>query len=151
MDGATWAALAATLTALGAIWTWIAFRRRGAANGLRALGFTLLPAAAWLTGTLEMLTEIAGSVTDWATGLAFNPMTWAGIGLAGLAVVLWVVSGYLRDRAIGRGQAAPAGEVPAGRRTELPPASGRSAKKSEQPVDDELAEIEALLKKRGIS
>ena len=86
VEGTTWAALTAALTVAGAIWTWIAFRRRGAANGLRALGFTLLPAAAWLTGTLEMVVEIAGSVTDWATGLVFNILTWAGVGLAGLAV-----------------------------------------------------------------
>lgn len=149
MDEATWAALAAALTVAGVIWTWVAFRRRGAANGLRALGFTLLPAAAWLTGTLEMMTEITGSVTDWATGLVLNPMTWAGIGLGGLAVVLWVVSGILRDRQLARGQKDGAGpaQVPR-RRTELP---AGSEKRSSGPVmDDDMAEIEALLKKRGI-
>ena len=83
MDGTTWAALTAALTVAGAIWTWIAFQRRGAANGLRALGFTLLPAAAWLTGTLEMVVEIAGSITDWATSLVFNIFTWAGVGSPG--------------------------------------------------------------------
>ncbi|HSR28124.1 MAG TPA: cellulose synthase, partial [Actinomycetes bacterium] len=108
----------------GAIWTWIAFQRRGAANGLRALGFTLLPAAAWLTGTLEMVVEITGSVTDWATSLVFNVFTWAGVGLAGLAVVLFLVSGIIRDRQLARGQqpgqdrAAPqATDGGAGRRT----------------------------------
>ena len=40
VEGTTWAALTAALTVAGAIWTWIAFRRRGAANGLRAMGFT---------------------------------------------------------------------------------------------------------------
>ena len=82
MEGTTWAALTAALTVAGAIWTWIAFRRRGSANGLRALGFTLLPAAAWLTGTLEMVVDIAGSVTDWATSLVFDVRTWLGVGLA---------------------------------------------------------------------
>lgn len=151
MEGTTWAALTAALTVAGAIWTWIAFRRRGAANGLRALGFTLLPAAAWLTGTLEMVVEIAGSVTDWATGLVFNIFTWAGIGLAGLAVVLFVVSGIIRDRQLARGQAAGSpGAAPAPKsRESLPPTpSSRSAGTS--PIDDELADIEALLKKRGI-
>ena len=105
VEGTTWAALTAALTVAGAIWTWIAFRRRGAANGLRAMGFTLLPAAAWLTGTLEMVVEIAGSVTDWATGLVFNVLTWSGIGLAGLALVLFVVSGFIRDRQLARAQA----------------------------------------------
>ena len=116
MDGTTWAALTAALTVAGAIWTWIAFRRRGAANGLRALGFTLLPAAAWLTGTLEMVVEIAGSITDWATSLVFNITTWAGVGLAGLAVVLLLVSGFIRDRQLARAQqGGTAKATPAGR------------------------------------
>lgn len=151
MEGTTWAALTAALTVAGAIWTWIAFRRRGAANGLRALGFTLLPAAAWLTGTLEMVVEIAGSITDWATGLVFNIFTWAGVGLAGLAVVLWVVSGIIRDRQIARGQSAgsPRATGSSASRGSLPP-SAPSRQKGGSPIDDEMADIEALLKKRGI-
>lgn len=157
MDGTTWAALTAALTVAGAIWTWIAFRRRGAANGLRAMGFTLLPAAAWLTGTLEMVVEIAGSITDWATSLVFNVLTWTGVGLAGLAVLLFVVSGFIRDRQLARGQAAgkpgkpgkPA--TPGAASAGLPEASStRSPARGGSPVDDDLADIEALLRKRGI-
>ncbi|MBL0747866.1 hypothetical protein [Nocardioides baculatus] len=151
MEGTTWAALTAALTIAGAIWTWIAFRRRGAANGLRALGFTLLPAAAWLTGTLEMVVEIAGSVTDWATSLVFNVLTWSGVGLAGLALLLFVVSGFIRDRQLARGQAAggtAAADPATSSGRELPPTSPRS--KGGSPIDDEMADIEALLKKRGI-
>ena len=152
MEGTTWAALTAALTVAGAIWTWIAFRRRGAANGLRALGFTLLPAAAWLTGTLEMVVEIAGSVTDWATGLVFNVLTWTGVGLAGLALLLFVVSGIIRDRQLGRARSGTAPEdrdvTPSRRREALPPTSTSSAGGS--PIDDEMADIEAMLRKRGI-
>jgi hypothetical protein len=155
VEGTTWAALTAALTVAGAIWTWIAFRRRGAANGLRAMGFTLLPAAAWLTGTLEMVVEIAGSVTDWATSLVFDVRTWVGVGLGGLAVVLWVVSGFIRDRQLGRAQSGTGSGDAAGdrrgatrRQQELPPASAGTTGGS--PIDDDLADIEALLKKRGI-
>ncbi|HET7519530.1 MAG TPA: cellulose synthase [Actinomycetes bacterium] len=164
MEETTWAALTAALTLAGAIWTWIAFRRRGAVNGLRALGFTLLPAAAWLTGTLEMVVEIAGSVTDWATGLVFDIFTWAGVGLAGLALVLFVVSGFLRDRQLGRARSSgpasgPASDSASGStprttrgRRELPAASSGSAGTTGRSpiVDDDLADIEALLRKRGI-
>lgn len=150
MEGTTWAALTAALTVAGAIWTWIAFRRRGAANGLRAMGFTLLPAAAWLTGTLEMVTEIAGSVTDWATTLVFDVRTWVGVGLAGLAVVLWFVSGIIRDRQLARGQAVGQGRTTGGADA-LPEASStRTGPTSRAAVDDEMADIEALLRKRGI-
>jgi hypothetical protein len=152
VEGTTWAALTAALTVAGAIWTWIAFRRRGAANGLRAMGFTLLPAAAWLTGTLEMVVEIAGSVTDWATSLVFNVLTWTGVGLAGLAVVLFVVSGFIRDRQLARGQAVGKTGKPAGAPSQgLPEASSTRSKASGgSPIDDDLADIEALLRKRGI-
>ena len=73
----TWAALTAVLTALGAAWTWYAFRHRGLASGLRGSGLTLLPPAAFLTGTLEMFTEIGGSVFDWATGVVLSPAVWS--------------------------------------------------------------------------
>ena len=145
MDEVTWAALAATLTLLGLAWTWFAFRRGDAAAGLRALGVTMLPVAAWLTGTLEMFTEIAGSVTDWATSLVFNPLTWGGIGLAGSGVALIVLSGILRDR-----QRA-GGNDPAPRtRRPLPEASSTRGSGSKAIVDDDLADIEDILKRRGI-
>lgn len=151
MDGATWAALTATLTLLGLAWTWIAFRRRGTTAALRAVGFTLLPVAAFLTGTLEMFTEIAGSVTDWATSLVFNPVTWTGIGLGGLGIVLIVLAGVLRDRQLARAAGSSPDEVTgAPRRKAVPEASSTRAPRQEPVVDDEMAEIEALLKKRGI-
>lgn len=144
MDEATWAALAAALTVLGVVWTVVAFRRRGAANGLRALGFTLLPAAAWLTGTLEMFTEVAHAVLDWATGLVLNPFVWAGIGLAGGAVLLFLLSAWLRDRQLARGQSRQ-------RRDPAATASGREAPQvSAGGSDDETDEIEEILRRRGI-
>lgn len=153
MEETTWAALTAALTVAGAIWTWIAFRRRGAANGLRALGFTLLPAAAWLTGTLRTVVEIGSALTDWATGLVFDVRTWTGVGLAGLALLLLVVSGFIRDRQLARGQAAGKRGADAGRgrqaRPEELPRAGRAGRGA--PVlDDDMADIEALLRKRGI-
>lgn len=148
VDEATWAALAATLTLLGLVWTYVSYRRRGLTAATRALGFTMLPVAAWLTGTLEMFTEIGGSVADWATGLVFNPITWAGIGTGGLGIVLIVISGYLRDRQLARAQGA-VGADPTPKR-QLPTASSTRESRSGPVVDDELADIEAILKRRGI-
>ncbi len=149
MDEATWAALAATLTLLGLVWTWVAYRRRGIAGGMRALGFTLLPAAAWLTGTLEMFTEIAGSVTDWATGLLLDPLTWTGIGLAGFGVVLIVISGIVRDRQIARGRAAKSTGDTAVDQRRLPETSSTPTPSS-GPAVDEGDDVEAILRRRGI-
>lgn len=152
MDEVTWAALTAVLTALGAAWTWYAFRHRGAASGLRGAGLTLLPAAAWLTGTLEMFTEIGGSVADWATDLVFSPRVWVGVILSGLAVLLLVVSGILRDRALASGTPRARRRRAAtgpDERKGLPASSGES--KSPLSEDDDLSEVEAILRRRGIS
>jgi hypothetical protein len=150
VDEVTWGALTLTLTAIGAVWTWFAFRRRGAAAGLRGAAFTLLPPAAFLTGTLEMFTEIGGSVADWATHLVLSPIVWLGIVLAGVSGVLFVVSGALRSR---QGDAEPGRDLPAG---ESARAGGRgelkaSGRKGEPAIDDDMAEIEAILRKRGIT
>jgi hypothetical protein len=150
VDEVTWGALTLTLTAIGAVWTWFAFRRRGLAAGLRGAAFTLLPPAAFLTGTLEMFTEIGGSVADWATHLALSPVVWLGIVLAGVSAVLFVVSGTLRAR---QGDTKPGRELPAegsaraAGRGELKP----SSRKGEPAIDDDMAEIEAILRKRGIT
>jgi len=148
MDEAAWGALAVALTLLGGVWTWFTFQRRGLTPALRAGAITLLPVAAWLTGVLELVTEIGGAIGDWALDLAFSPTMWAGVGLAGLAVVLFVVSGFLGNREIGTKPRQPKPgkaerqELPTGTSAPASPVSG---------VDDELAEIEAILRKRGIT
>ena len=141
MDDAAWAALTLSLTVLGGIWTWAAFQRRGLTSGLRALGFTLLPLAAYLTKTLQMFTRIVDAIGDWATRLVFSPTVWLGVVLAGIGTVLIVVSGMLRARQLG---------TPPRGRAELP-GDGGSRKAPASGADSEMAEIEALLRKRGIN
>ena len=133
MDDATWTALALTLTLLGAAGTWLAYRRRGLAAGFRGAGLTLLVPAAWLTDTLRMFTRIADAVGDWALGLALSPVVWAGIVLAGVAVLLIGTASVLSSRSEPRAL------------EEAPEHRGAPA------IDDDLADIEALLKRRGIS
>ncbi|ABL81961.1 MULTISPECIES: hypothetical protein [unclassified Nocardioides] len=148
MDDASWAALTLSLTVLGAIWTWLSFRRRGLASGLRALAFTLLPVAAYLTKTLRMFTRIADAIGDWALNLAWNPTVWAGIVVAGVSGVLFVVSGAMRARQLG-GRRDKRDDAP--RAVAAPKRARGSAPVVDDAVDGELAEIEALLRKRGIS
>lgn len=151
VDEVTWTALTAVLTVLGAAWTWYAFRNRGVASGLRGAGFTLLPPAAFLTGTLEMVTEIGGSVLDWATSIVLSPLVWAGIVLAGLSAVLFGTSAALRERDRGA-PTTPTDrrrETRAGRREGELPAPGQPREGSL--LDDDLSDVEVILKRRGIS
>lgn len=141
MDDAAWAALTLSLTVLGGIWTWAAFRRRGLTSGLRALGFTLLPLAAYLTKTLQMFTRIVDAIGDWATRLVFSPTVWLGVVVGGVGILLIVVSGALRTRQLGTAPRAAA----------TPPSADPARKAPAIDTDSELAEIEELLRKRGIN
>ena len=143
MDDAAWAALTLSLTVLGGIWTWLAFRRHGAVAAMRALGFTLLPLAAYLTKTLQMFTHIVEAVSDWATHLVFSPVVWFGVLLGGVGIVLIVVSGMMRSRQLGKAEDGTAKELPAARGSRSAPVVTET--------DPEMAEIEAILRKRGIS
>ncbi|WP_082534181.1 hypothetical protein [Marmoricola sp. Leaf446] len=171
LDSTTWTALALTLTVVGAVLSWVAFRRRGAAAGLRGLAWTLLPVAAWLTGTLRLAVAIVEDVVRWATRLVLSPTVWAGIVVAGVAVLLFVVSGAMRSRAVGtrdrvgapRGRRAaaatepaptavtPGAAAPAGTARAPKPAkaSKRGTARHESDLDD-MDDIEAILKKHGI-
>jgi hypothetical protein len=134
IDNATWQALGLTLTILGLVASFVLWRRRGAASGLRAAAWALLPLAAALTGTLRLGWEIADSVGRWATRVVFSPVVWLGIVLVGVSVVLFVVSGVLRRR-------TPAPRAVDSGKDRQPAVSG----------GDDMADIEALLKKHGIS
>jgi hypothetical protein len=151
VDEAGWGALALALTILGGVYTYLAYQRRGLTAAVRGGAITLLPLAAWLTGVLELLTEVGGAVGDWAADLAFSPTMWLGAGLAGLAVVMFVVSGFLADRGVGQQPRKPKA-APADRKA-LPPAPSAPAGPvvDDPGVDAEMAEIEAILRKRGIT
>jgi hypothetical protein len=121
------------ITALGLFASYGAYKRRGTASGMRGAAWSLVPMAAYMTG-----------LTDFVTGLVFNPLRWAGVILAGVAAVLYVTSGVMLRRREGGGEepkAAGAGE-------------GRRAVEKRKPAtqgDPDLADIEAILRKRGIS
>jgi hypothetical protein len=151
IDSSTWAALALMLTVIGAGLSWVAWRRRGLAAGVRGLAWTLVPVAAWLTGTLKLAANIAEDVINWAARLVFSPAVWLGIVVAGVAVVLWVVSGLMLSRGIGvRGKAADR----ATRKAERVQAKGAAPVKARKPANDDdlddMDDIEAILKKHGI-
>jgi len=145
LDAATWGALALTLTILGGVYTYVAWRRRGVAAGLRGLAWTLVPPALWLSGTLRLVGDIAGDIGNWAVHLVFSPLVWAGIVLGGVAVVLFGVSGALLARGIGiRG------------RTKQTAAKKQPRAVRAHDADDEngiegMDDIEAILRKHGIS
>jgi hypothetical protein len=142
VNDVSWGALAFSLTVLGGIYTWWALRRRGVVAAVRGAGLTLLPIAAWLTGLLKVFGSVGDAVGTWVTGLVFNPRTWIGVLVFFVAVVLIGGANLVSRRT------SPA--APASRKERRALAKGK-APKSQPVVDDEMAEIEAMLKRRGIS
>jgi hypothetical protein len=150
------------LTLLGLIGSWAAWRRRGAAAGVRGVAWSLLPVSLYLTGLLELVWDVVRSAVSWVTHLIFSPTVWAGVALFGVSVVLYVVSGVARTRRGDRADApkkkpaSPAGELTA---TGPAPASAAPAKaakptkgsKAKQQESSEFDEIEDILKRHGIN
>src|SRR3954469_882507 len=66
IDASTWQAIGITLTLVGLVISFVVWKRRGAAAGLRGVAWSLLPAAAGLTGTLRLLWQGAGFFGDLA-------------------------------------------------------------------------------------
>jgi hypothetical protein len=174
-DKIAWLPLCGGLTGLGLVLSYLAMRRRGAGVGLRWAAWSLLPLAAYLTGAIEMFWKMGVAIGDFAKGFVFSPQVWAGIALAGLAVVLFVVSGSVRrrvgagqdkraaesgaggGRALNQNRATPGGQL-ATRPAATAPVAGPAASpaktrkgKSAADDDDDLKDIEDILRRHGIT
>lgn len=139
------------VTLVGLVISWGVYRRRGTASGMRGAALSLVPLAAAMTG-----------VTGFFVDFVFSPVKWAGVGVAGLAVLLYLTSGAMLARRAGGDGEKAAGEkagggTPAAGGAGRAKAAGRGPKpKGEvggaQPSGDpEMAEIERILRDRGIS
>src|SRR5580704_9133232 len=145
-------------------------RRRGLGSGLRGAAWSLLPLAAYLTGSVKMFWQIGVAIADFAKGFVFSTEKWSGIAVAGLAVLLFVVSGPLRRRRGLRGQdqqavgapRAKSGQATAGREiaprtapvaTTAPPQTPVKARKGKNAAgdDDDLGDVEDILRRHGIT
>ncbi|MGI3779214.1 MAG: hypothetical protein ACRYG2_00410 [Janthinobacterium lividum] len=148
------------LSLLGVVVAVILFVRGRRGRALQGLAFALAVAALYLVGLLRLVWDAVVAVARWATGDVFDLHAWIGFGALALSIVLWFVGGMLARRRRRAIKAAPAatggpkqGQVASGRAATTPAAPGK--KGGRQPAappaqDDDMAEIEALLKSRGI-
>jgi hypothetical protein len=169
-----WLPVAAVLTALGLFLTYRYGRGRGNHAVARGVAWSLIPLAAYLTGSIEMFWKIGTAIGNFASGFVFSPVKWAGIAVAGTAAVLFVATGGRKRRKASRQKAAERAEqkkatagtgtqpglepssaatsaLPAVRNAE--PAKAAATKPSGRkaaPVDDDMKDIEAILRNRGI-
>ena len=144
MNDVSYGALALALAILGGLYTWQAWRRRGPGAAVRGAGLTMLPIGLWLMGALSLAGRIVAAIGHWMVSLVFSPIVWIGVIITAVAIVLMGVGGLVARRTTGR---------TAGRTTaaSLPKPVGKGSRPQPAIVDDDMAEIEALLKKRRIS
>jgi hypothetical protein len=133
------------LTLLGVIATGVAWRRGNKGRVIQGVGLALAPIALYFSGLLRLLWDAIVAFGTWASKIILSPAVWFGLSLLGLCVVLWVVGGLIARRSP-KGKAVTADSTAA-----LPAKRGAGkARQSAPPIDEEMAEIEALLKSRGI-
>ncbi|MGI3782484.1 MAG: hypothetical protein ACRYG2_17115 [Janthinobacterium lividum] len=151
-DAQTVLPLCIGLSLVGVVVALFVFRRGRRGRAVQVLALALLPVALYLTGLLRLVWDAVVALARWATGDVFDLAAWIGFGVLALCVVLWIVGGVLGRRRRRVAKAAPAGSAKPGQVT-----TGRSSVgRTRQPAaaapaqDDDMAEIEALLKSRGI-
>jgi hypothetical protein len=145
IDTLAWFLLCTGLTAGGLAGSWLAWRRRGVAAGLRGAAWSLLPLAAFLTGVVVLVGRIGTAVSRFVAGFVFSPAVALGLAVTALSAVLFFVSAALRKR---EGAARPqaVGET-SSRRGRLA-ADGRAG--GDRGADD-LGDVEDILRRRGIT
>jgi len=183
-----WLPLCAGLTGLGLVLSYLVGRKRGLRSFARGAAWSLLPIAAYLTGSIEMFWKIGSAIGTFASSFVISPKVWSGIAVAGAAAVLFVASGGRRRRraragrpeadgvpgaksagnvtgsagqpslGAGRGSAGSTVAVPVTRQEAAKPASGGAdgAKKAKRgkgatAEDDDMKEVEEILRKHGIN
>jgi len=134
------------LSLLGVLVIVLAGRRRNKGRVLQGIGLALAPLALYLSGLLRLLWDGVVALVAWASRVVLSPPVWIGLSLLALCLVLWVVGGFVARRYPPKPRAAVARSGTS--QSKRPPvAPSRGAAPAQ---DDDMAEIEALLKSRGI-
>ena len=158
------------LTAAGLVLSYFRWRRRGPRAGFRLAAWSLLPLAAYLTGTVTLISRISSAIAHFGGSFVFSTKTLAGVVLAGIAVLMLLTSGGIpltsrrKAKKAAKAGARPAAGVPGGAASRAgtgqpaaigagAPKAGRKGKRGGPAAtdDDDLRDVEEILRRRGIS
>jgi hypothetical protein len=139
------------LALLGIIAIVVAWRRGSRGRVVQGIGLALAPVALYFSGLLRLLWDGVVATVAWATRIIFTPAIWFGLSLLAVCIVLWVVGGMVARRSTRKPVSARTGAQALPAKTEQPARGRGKAAQPAQPVDEDMAEIEAILKNRGIT
>ena len=142
--------LCLTVTTVGLVLSFIAWRKKGLRSGLRGVAWSLLPLAMWLTNSVGLVGRIGSAIVRFGSAFVFSPKAWLGVILVAISVLLFLISGGIpllggtRKRNKARRQKARDREPePAAITRAQGPAAGPGA-------DDDMGDVEEILRRRGI-
>jgi hypothetical protein len=136
-DTVVWLPNALIMTGvLGAFagWRW---RRKGVLSGLRWTGVAMLPLALYGIGAFRLAWSVGLALSRFVTGFVWRPSVWLGLLFGAVAVMLIMVPPKL-DKRLG------------GSKSESTPKRVTGSKGKAAPVDNDMADIEDILKKHGL-
>jgi hypothetical protein len=153
--------ICAALTVIGLVAAWGRWRRKSPRAGVRMLAWAVLPMAFYLTGLADLAERMGSAFVKFGASFVFSPKTWIGVVLAGVAVLLLLVSGGLpsvsrrktKAKAVkqdGGSADENAGKDQAKGPQALTTGTGKTRKRAADD-DDDMADVEAILRRRGIS
>jgi hypothetical protein len=148
-----WWPWAGAMTVLLLVLTVVTWRRRGAGTGLKLLGVSLLPMAAIMLGLQHTLRLVVTAVWDFITQFVGITTAWIGLGMAALGVLLYLLGGAINARQLSRARAGEPRAVQGETRRAVGPAapSAPQDRNRKPAADDDLSDVEEILRRRGIN
>jgi hypothetical protein len=140
-----------TVTIVGLILSFLAWRKKGLRSGMRGVAWSLLPLAMYLTNAVRLVGRIGSAIVQFGGAFVFSPKAWLGVVFVSISALLFLISGGIplfggtRKRSKDRRQRARASqdEPPAA----IPPAQRQA---SGPPPGDDMGDVEEILRRRGI-
>ena len=159
----TWTSIATgttcvIVTIIGLGLSFLAWRAKGSRSGFRGIAWSLLPLAMYLTHSIGLVGRIGSAIVAFGSSFVFSPKAWAGVILVGISALLFLVSGgipLLRWERKRKKTKAKNGRD-AGKQISEPAqaigqaANGLSGTSAGSEADDDLRDVQEILRRRGI-
>jgi hypothetical protein len=157
-----WVCVIATM--VGLVLSFMVLRKKSYSRGIRGIAWSLIPLAAYLTHAITLIGQIGSAVVQFAGSFVFSSRTWLGVVLLGISVLLFLASGGIpvlrRNRQRKDGARTPGSSDAGGHAgAPAPPARGQAGAPAPPargqahapPPEDDLGDVQELLRRRGIN